>query len=234
VLLHLEDHTAAVENEALLQRQESLAHLGTLSATIAHELRNPLAGISGALQVMSNAMAPEDRFAPIVGKVLDQTRSLNRLVSDLLAFARPRNPSITDALDLGPVVEQAMESARSDYPDCELVVQGRACASADADMVRQILLNLILNACQAMDGAGRVTVELRDEGIVVADNGPGIPEALVASIFEPFVTTKVRGTGLGLAISQKLARLMGMQLDLLSPGGESSRGGGAEFRLAFP
>jgi signal transduction histidine kinase len=234
VLLHMEDHTAAVENEALLQRQESLAHLGTLSATIAHELRNPLAGISGALQVMANAMPAEDRFAPIIGKVLEQTRGLNRLVSDLLAFARPRNPSMTDGLDLVPIVEQAVDSVRADFPHAEMVIEGQAHTSADADMIRQILLNLLYNACQATGGEGRVIVTMEKDALLVSDNGPGIPSELLATLFEPFVTTKVRGTGLGLAISQKLARLMGMQLDLLSAGGANSRSGGAEFRVRFP
>jgi signal transduction histidine kinase len=228
-LLHIDDHTIAVRNEALLRRQESLATLGALSATIAHELRNPLAGISGALQVIASGMESDNRFAPVIAKVLEQIRSLNRLVSDLLAFARPREASITHDLDLRALAEDVVNLAMVDYPDVRFSVDGQGRVSADADMVRQILHNLVNNACEALERQGSIVIEVTDEGLRFEDSGPGISPEVQARLFQPFFTTKLKGTGLGLATSARLAELMNAHLRLV----DAKQLGGAAFQLAF-
>ena len=228
-LLHLEDHTTAVRTEALLMRQQHLARLGSLSATIAHELRNPLAGISGALQIIRKGMDKEDRYAPIMGKVLDQVHALNRLVSDLLAFARPRQPEMQDSVDLCQLAREQVDLLQGDtdrhrlHLDCSPEVALRC----DPVMVRQILNNLLLNSIQAMPEGGDVYVIVRPEGLRVEDDGPGLTAEAKAHLFEPFHTTKVHGTGLGLANSHRMAELMDGSLRAVEP----LRGVGAAFLL---
>jgi signal transduction histidine kinase len=231
VLLYFDDHTAAVENEALLQRQESLAQLGALSATIAHELRNPLAGISGALQVIASSLESDHRYHSIIGKVIDEIKSLNRLVTDLLAFARPREALLRHEVDLGEIVERVIEFARAEHPRIAFSIRGASTATADPDMVSQIIKNLVINACDALSerASARVELTLADDHIEVCDNGPGVPEEIQDRLFQPFYTTKLKGTGLGLAVSQRMALLMNMALVL----DEAHQSGGACFRLQF-
>jgi len=229
VLLHVDDHTQAVRNESLLRRQESLAQLGALSATIAHELRNPLAGISGALQVIGESMSGDATYGPIITKVVEQIGSLDRLVSDLLAFARPRDARVNPACDVGLIVRDTVSVAAIEEPTCTIDIEGDGVCAADPDMVRQILSNLVMNALQATGPQGRVRVHVSNACILVEDDGPGLPEEIRAKLFRPFHTTKVRGTGLGLAVSHRLAGLMGAQLSHV-PGPTLS---GAAFELRF-
>lgn len=231
VLVYFDDHTAAVENEALLQRQESLAQLGALSATIAHELRNPLAGISGALQVISSSLESDHRYHSIIGKVIDEIKSLNRLVTDLLAFARPREAHLRQEVDLRQIVERIVDLSRTEHTHVSFHVTGAATATADPDMVRQIVQNLVVNACDALaDRPGaRIELRLTPSYIEVCDNGPGVPDEIKDRLFQPFYTTKLKGTGLGLATSHRMALLMNMTLSLQ----ENNTHAGACFRLRF-
>lgn len=228
-IIHVEDHTLAVQNERQLRDREHLAQIGTMSATIAHEIRNPLAGIGGALQVIANGMDADDRRAPIMQKILAQVRSLNRLVTDLLAFAKPDAARVTDGLDLAAAARRVVENVASDYPDVALRVRGEGVVASDPDLVHQILLNLVINACQALKDGGIIEVVAEDHAVVVSDDGPGLPPEVLGRIFEPFYTTKLKGTGLGLPISQKLARVLGASLSHEADGPL----GGATFALRF-
>jgi len=230
-MMHVEDHTLAVRNEALLMRQRHLARLGSLSATIAHELRNPLAGIGGALQIIRRGMLPDDRYAPVMSKVLDQVYGLNGLVSDLLAFARPRDAEIVPDVDLGAIAQEQVDLVRSEHEQHRFQVdsEGSTHVSADPLMVRQILTNLILNSVQATPHGGQVWVHISAHGVRVEDDGPGVGEDARSHLFEPFHTTKLHGTGLGLANSQRMAELMHATLTLVDP----KRLRGAAFLLQF-
>ena len=211
-VVQIEDHTDAVVNAGLLERQESLAQLGVLSATIAHELRNPLAGMSGAIQVIRQSKDVPERFAPILDRVLEQIRVLTNQVSDLLSFARPRDAEMYEDVDLGDIARAVVDNLSADHDGVVFAVRGAGVAQADPSMVRQILMNLGINAAQAMDGNGRVSFEVEPRLVRVRDSGPGIPEEIRDSLFQPFRTTKVHGTGLGLAICDKLARTMGAEV----------------------
>jgi signal transduction histidine kinase len=228
-IIHVEDHTLAVHNERQLRDREHLAQIGTMSATIAHEIRNPLAGIGGALQVIANGMDPDDRRAPIMQKILAQVRSLNRLVTDLLAFAKPDAARVTDGLDLAAAARRVVENVASDYPDVTLRVRGEGVVASDPDLVHQILLNLVINACQALKDGGTIEIVAEAHAVLVSDDGPGLPPEVLARIFEPFYTTKLKGTGLGLPISQKLARVVGASLSHEADGPLP----GATFALRF-
>ncbi len=212
-LLHVEELTEALDTEGRLLRAESLAQLGALSAAVAHELRNPLAGISGAIQVIARSLAVDDRRKPVMEKVEQQVRRLDALVTDLLAFSRPSEPRIS-TVRLDEVTRTVVELVQRDHPLVSLRATGMGLARADPNLVHQILLNLVLNAVQALDGPGRVEVLLSDGHVVVNDDGAGIAPENLDRIFQPFFTTRTRGTGLGLAISRKAAVSMGGRLIL--------------------
>ncbi len=213
LLIQLEELTDAVEMEARLRNKEALAQLGALSAAVSHELRNPLAGISGALQVLSRSMPEGASHRKILEKIDAEVRRLNALVTDLLAFARPDTTRISEVA-LHELAGETVELLRSDNPGVRFELEGRGVALADPDQVRQILHNLLRNAVDAVEGHGTVRVDVQDGRIQVSDTGCGIPVCQRSKIFEPFVTTKTRGTGLGLAISRRSAEAMRGTLEL--------------------
>jgi signal transduction histidine kinase len=213
LLLEVEELTEVVGLEGRLGRSEALAQLGALSAAVAHELRNPLAGISGAIQVISRTIPKDAPYAPVMVKVEREIRRLDALVTDLLAFARPGVVRL-GTIDLREPVQAAVDWTGEDHPRMAIEVVGRGEAQADPDLVQQIVLNLLQNAAQAMASDPgcqdpRVRVSIGPGRIEVSDVGPGVPEELGERIFEPFTTTKTRGTGLGLAICLRSAVAMG-------------------------
>jgi signal transduction histidine kinase len=213
VMLHIEDLTDTIEVEARLRRSESLAQLGALSAAVAHELRNPLAGISGAVQVITRSMPGDDPRRTIMIKVEEQIQRLNALVTDLLAFSRPTRVSVS-LVQMRPLVESVVDLIHKQYPGVSFEIDGEGDAQADPNVLHQVLLNLAQNAAQAVEGQGEVYVRLRQGQVCVADSGPGVPEELRERIFEPFFTTRTRGTGLGLAICRKFAGALGGRLHI--------------------
>lgn len=228
-LIHLEELTPMVEAEARAQRSEALARLGALSAAVAHELRNPLAGISGALQILNRSLPAGDDRVAIMGQIINQVRRLDALVSDLLAFARPRQPTV-QTVDLGACVDEVGRLVQQAHPRLRVDIQGDGRAVADPDHVHRILLNLATNAAQATRGEGHVTFDVTDGRVDVRDDGPGVPEEERERIFQPFYTTRTQGTGLGLAICAQSAESMRGEVRLLSP----AESAGATFRLTLP
>ncbi|MDO9280555.1 MAG: protoglobin domain-containing protein [Pseudomonadota bacterium] len=208
VLLHVEELTEVIRTEGRLLRAESLAQLGALSAAVAHELRNPLAGISGAIQVIARSLDADDRRKPVMEKVEQQVRRLDLLVTDLLNFARPTEARLA-SVRLDDIVRQVVDNVHREHPAVHITTLGAGTAHADANLVHQILLNIVLNAVQALDGPGAVQVIVTPGRIVVSDSGPGVSPEDAERIFSPFFTTKTRGTGLGLAICCKGATAMG-------------------------
>lgn len=231
MLVHVEDLTDVVQNEARLQQAEALARIGSLAANVAHEIRNPLAAISATLQVIVGSEA-NDRRKVILGKVQEQVHRLDRLVSDLLGYARPAEPRLKP-LHLRELSSEAVAAAGV---AAELAVVEDALALGDGQYVQQILINLLQNARDAAGQSAKVLVRVGPgPQIEVEDDGPGVASEVRAKLFEPFVTTKTRGTGLGLAISRKLAESMSGRLELLAREEpvEAGRGQGARFRLTL-
>jgi two-component system CheB/CheR fusion protein len=204
------DITARKHAEARLREQASLAQLGQLAAIVAHEVRNPLAGLRASLQVIDRRCEARDRSA--IAAMIQRIDGLNDKVEDLLLFARPR-PLHRQAVDVKMVMRDVATSAQlsTGRLEASIPVSGDDVkATADPDMLRAALLNLTLNACQM---APHKEVELQVAAtdrvcrIAVCDRGPGIPEEIRDRVFEPFFTTRVNGTGLGLAIVKRLMEL---------------------------
>jgi len=220
VLLHVEELTDVLQAEARAQQAESLARIGALAANVAHEIRNPLAAISLTLQVIARSFTEDDRRRGIIDKVEAQVQRLDRLVTDLLDYARPPEPTL-EAVDLARVAEDTASLAGA---QARLAAGEPAPAMADPQLLQAALLNLLQNARDAAGDDGRVEV-LVGPGprIEVVDDGPGVPDDVRTHLFSPFFTTKARGTGLGLAISRKLVESMHGSLEL------SDTGPGARF-----
>ena len=224
-----------VANEGLrnsheqLRRADRLAVLGEIAAGLAHEIKNPLAGVKGALEIIKSRVrpdTPEGEFAALGNRELQR---LEQLVGDFLAYARPRPPERT-SLELHSVCEQVRELLRPEADRAQvalhIVVEATdTTMRADRAMVEQVLVNVVLNAIQASPPKGvvlcRICGDATTLSVSVEDSGRGIPADIGARMFDPFVTTKERGTGLGLAISQRivLAHDGAIHAERLNPGG---------------
>ncbi len=198
-----------------LVRTQSLAVVGELAATVAHEIKNPLAGISGAIQVLAEGMPKNDARREIVGEILDQVKRLDTTVRELLNFARPITPVRQD-LDLTESIASVwkMLAPQSDAKSIRFALEGDAAArvSADPHLIRQVWTNLFQNAIEAMPKGGHVTARIivgNGVRVEIRDSGNGIDPAALDKIWRPFFTTKTRGTGLGLPIVKKIVEAHG-------------------------
>jgi PAS domain S-box-containing protein len=217
------DITARKAAEERLAQQAALARVGQMAAVVAHEVRNPLAGIKGAIQVLMSRRQAGDTELPVMRDVVARIDSLSDLINDLMVFARPRPPR-PSTIELRPLIADAVTNLRRDpaASSLEVAVEGPdVTLVADSDMVKATLQNLLINAAQATDGRGRVALVItRDDhrcAVEVRDSGPGIPADIREQVFEPFFTTKARGGGLGLPIAKRTAELHGGSLALEWP-----------------
>ncbi len=220
--------------EALL-RGERLKVLGEMAAVVTHEVRNPLAAIGGALQILDRRLEAAAADRQIVRRVLERLAGLNSMITELLTYARPRELTVA-RVDLLALARDAVEGATSDAASAGVtfrVVGEPLLCRGDRAQLGGVVLNLVINAVQAMKGQGKVELTVRCPGdwaeVAVADTGPGVPEALRAQIFEPFFTTRGGGTGLGLAIARGVAERHGGQLVLADAADP-----GATFVLRLP
>jgi PAS domain S-box-containing protein len=229
------DITERKRAEARLREQTTLARLGEMAAIVAHEVKNPLAGIRGALQIIGSRMPADNRDRVILRDMQERLDVLNELLEDLLLFARPKEPKAAPT-DVRPLVEATVTLLKRDpaMAGVDVVLVGDdPTVLADAEQLRRVFLNLLINAGQAMHGKGTVHVGVtaldgRCE-IAVKDEGPGIPPDLLERVLEPFFTTKHRGTGLGLPTAQRIIERHGGTLALSSP-----PGGGTLVRVTLP
>ena len=221
-----------------LKEQHRLAALGTMSAGLAHEIRNPLAGIKGAAQYLQGDVTREE-LGDFVSLIVEETDRLNEVVSQFLAYARPFEVS-TEPGDANELVERALSLVRAEgHPETVRfeadLDEALPAAQMDRDKLQQVLINLMHNALHAIGSAGTVTVRtapgrLRHRAgrgraaveIHVIDDGPGIGPEDLEKLFIPFFTTKPRGTGLGLAISLRLIEAHGGEIDARSKPGQGS------------
>jgi two-component system sensor histidine kinase PilS (NtrC family) len=223
--------------EQRLLEQAALSSIGEMAAVVAHEVRNPLAGIRSGMQILSTLFPDAAEGRELIGEIIARVDSLNAVLTDLLAFARVREvrgsaievSTLLEDLASSMALDPAMEGIDVDIePTPGLVV------SADADQLRLVFTNLILNAAQAMSHRGRIALSAEREGtgeiaIVVRDTGPGIPEEIRGRIFEPFFSTKHKGSGLGLPTAKRIIDAHGGRLEVAS-----SPTGGTAVHVVLP
>jgi len=215
-----------IELERRLAHQEHLATLGRAAATIAHEVRNPLSSIKALAQVMCEDPELASRHSKDLGFILDEVDRLDRTVQQLLTFSRAM-PATVDDVDVSELVERTAEMLAREYSSGEIHIERYVephltIHKGSPEALRQILLNLALNAVQASPAGGAVRLDARASApgkiaIAVTDDGPGVPRAVRAHMFEPFFTTRHTGTGLGLAIVHKNVEEMHGSIDVESP-----------------
>ena len=247
-ILFFQDMTHMREMEREVKRMEDLAMLGELSAAIAHEIRNPLASISGSIQVLDDSLSREDslineRLMDIISREINR---LNHMVSDFLQFARPQSKEV-EKFDLNQLIGETLyifqnSQSWSSNLEVEKKISGLLEMGSDPQQLKQVLWNILLNASEAMpkggvirvstekvngfDGSGGSTESVK---IKVEDNGPGINPKVINDMFKPFSTTKKGGSGLGLAIVRRIVDGLGGEVS-----GQNLTGGGAAITIVLP
>ena len=224
---------------ARLRGAERLATAGELAASMAHEIRNPLAAIVNATALLTDegGLTPAERAATL-GAIRTEARRLNRILSDFLRFARPQEARRA-AGDLGEVVEHVGALVRDDRSraprvDVRVAIDPAVPRFAfDRDQLTQVLWNVALNGVEAMDGRGRLSLEVArqngDVALAVSDTGPGIPRERLPRVFEPFYSGKPNGSGLGLTIAERIVAAHGGRIEI-----DSEPGRGTRVTMLFP
>jgi signal transduction histidine kinase len=220
-----------------MSRAEHLATLGELATGLAHEIRNPLAGIAGVIEIIGRDLPSSSPAREMVKDVRLEINQINRILTDLLETARPHPPQMMKS-NLNTTVEHAVMLARQQVISKPIQIEFQknpelAEVEHDSGQIHQVVLNLLLNAVQAIDGSGTVTVTIGSQHecalITVADTGRGMTEQQVAQIFRPFFTTRSNGTGLGLSLVRRIIEEHSGQIDVTSEPGQ-----GSTFRVQIP
>jgi two-component system sensor histidine kinase AtoS len=215
-----------------------------MATGLAHEIKNPLAGIKATMEMFSHEAYFPEEDRVILNKVIDEIKRIEYLMKSLLNFARPPKPNFVRT-DVNTVLETVIGAvlkdpafARDEAHAIHLVRNYGSLlpeASADPMQLQQIFMNLLLNAADAMPNGGTLTLETMHDlpsqmlRITISDTGTGIDAAVISNIFQPFFTTKAKGTGLGLAITKRLVEEHEGQISI-----ESKAGGGAQFTIRIP
>ncbi len=220
-----------------MSRAEHLATLGELATGLAHEIRNPLAGIAGVIEIVGRDLPATSPARAVVKDVRLEIAQINRILTDLLQAARPHPPEMRPT-DLNTTVEHAVMLARQQVISNPIKIELEKDPSLpnvehDSDKMHQVMLNLLLNAVQAIDGAGTVRVVIaarKDQALIsVSDSGRGISPEHLPFIFRPFYTTKGNGTGLGLSLCRRIVEDHRGRIEV-----ESEIGRGTEFLITLP
>ena len=223
--------------EAQVKRVEKMAAIGEMAAGLAHEIKNPLASLTGSIQLLREDLSDNTDHNKLMQIVLREADRLSSLVNDFLLFARPPMGK-SEPIELGRTVMETMELFEKDSSSVGSITINKTLLpniwiDMDVAHLRQILWNLLLNAAEAIDGQGQIDIRMipfknRTIGVQISDNGCGIPDNMVQSIFDPFFTTKPNGTGLGLSIVHRIAESYNSLLEV-----ESQKGKGTSFTLRF-
>jgi signal transduction histidine kinase len=227
--------SARVRIEDQLREQSTMARLGEMAAVIAHEVKNPLAGIRGAIQVIGGRLPAESRDAAMTKEIVARIDALNGLMKDLLLFARPPQPK-PSPVELARLVATTAELLREDpaLKNVRVQVDGVVpVIDADPELLKIVFQNLMVNSAHAMQGQGTIRISLKAVDtschIAFSDAGPGIPQDILEKIFTPFFTTKSRGSGLGLPTAKRLIEAHHGSISVACP-----PGGGTTVSIQLP
>jgi two-component system, NtrC family, sensor histidine kinase PilS len=241
IILTFQDITRLIEMEDQMRRQERLATVGSLAAGIAHEIRNPLASLSGSIQMLQGELDLKGDHKHLMDIVLRETDRLNTIITEFLDYARPRSDQ-RERLALDAVVNETIELFKNSRMfqagisiRCE--VAPNMAVTGDPQRLRQVFWNLLINAAQATSDGGSIVIsaapgtdDRSDEVIIcISDTGTGIANEHLENIFDPFFTTKTDGTGLGLAIVYRIIEDLGGSIDV-----KSEPGKGTIFTIRLP
>jgi two-component system sensor histidine kinase PilS (NtrC family) len=223
--------------ESQMKRVEKLAAIGEMAAGLAHEIKNPLASMNGAIQVLKDEAAHNGDHARLMEIVLRESDRISSLVNEFLAFARPhpgKKQHILLDQELKEIVKQFQTSHQQQRLDIRTDIQPDLPVEIDPEHLRQVVWNLLLNAAEAVAQNGRIEVGLYPQGstyacVTITDNGCGMAEEIQQSIFDPFYTRKPKGTGLGLSIVQRIVTTYDGLIDL-----QSASGQGSTFTVKLP
>lgn len=245
-LLTLRDTGSALELEQELEVSRRLAAIGRLTANVGHEVKNPINAMVVHLELLRGKLAGGDfdrssaqRHVEILA---DEMHRLDRVVETLADFSRPMNLDLREH-DLRDVVDRTIELAGAELKEHGVSVEldlptATVPVRVDEELIRQALLNLLLNAMQAMPGGGRVRVSVRRDAryavIQIADNGTGIPDSVLPRIFDLYFTTKTRGSGIGLAMTYRILQLHGGAMEVRSNADAESAERGTAFTMHLP
>lgn len=230
-VINFQDLTELKRLEAHARRTERMATLGQLAAGVAHEIRNPMAAISGSIELLRQSPQASEDDRALMTIVHREVQRLNGLIGDLLDYANPR-PKQTVDFDLASLLDETVQVARGDqnFADVELAtdVEHPLPIHADPAKLRQVVWNLVRNAADAASSGGKhVRVEAKRVGkevrVAIVDDGHGVPEHLIGRIFDPFVTTKQKGTGLGLATCHAIVTEHGGRIDVETEAGKGTK-----------
>ena len=220
-----------------MSRAEHLATLGELATGLAHEIRNPLAGIAGVIEIVGRDLPSTSPARAVVKDVRLEITRISRTLTDLLETARPRRPEVRRS-NLNTTVEHAVMLARQQVLSRPIKIELQKAPDLpevehDSDQIHQVLLNLLLNAVQALERTGTVRVEIGSRDgfatVVVGDTGRGIPAQTLPNIFRPFYTTKGGGTGLGLSLAHRIVEEHHGRIEV-----SSVVGSGSQFTVLLP
>jgi signal transduction histidine kinase len=221
-----------------ISRAEHLATLGEMAAGLAHEIRNPLAGIAGVIEIIGRDLPSTSPARAVVKDVRLEIAQIDRILTDLLETARPHPPHVSRC-DLNTTVEHTVMLVRQQVLSRPIKIELERAPDLpevehDSDQIHQVLLNLLLNAVQAIDGGAgtvRVRVGSRDDcaSVLVSDSGRGIPPQNLSNIFRPFFTTKGNGTGLGLSLARRIVEEHHGRIEVTSVVGK-----GSQFEVLLP
>jgi len=230
----LHNLSSRADLEERLREATAMARLGEMAAVIAHEVKNPLAAVRGAIQVIGSRMKDGGDGA-IIKEIIARIDALNNLIQDLLVFSRPPQPKPA-ATNLRALLSGVIELLKTDpaFGGLEITIAGEAPAlPLDPSLMTIVFQNLLINSAQAMHGKGTIAVMMTPvDGwlrVEVIDQGPGIHPEIRAVLFRPFKTTKARGTGLGMATAKRLVELHEGRINVTCP-----PGGGTTVTVELP